>query len=394
MRLKESSIMADHACIIRQRDYYELGLRREAETLRDAGFKVDIICLQQEGRQSVEEDNGVRLHRLPLNRKKGNILRYIWDYFSFFILSAIKVTQLYRKHPYKVIQVNTMPDFLVFATLIPRLLGAKIIVFMKEPTPELGATLHKSSLMPPMLKIIEQLALKYAHSAFTVTQQLKDRYVSRGAKADKIHVVLNAVDARHLLEIDAPFSPDPSYFTLICHGAVEERYGHDTILEAIKLIRTQIPNLRLRIMGIGSYVEPVEELIKELELKDCVEYLGWVSMPRLVEELCKANVGLVAQKSSPYSNLVHTYKMYEYIIFGKPAIISRLESVASYFDDSSMYYFEPNNPQSLAEAIVDLYQHPEKSQELIANARKLYQLYCWDKQSEIFLKIYRDLSKT
>ena len=385
--------MADRVCIIRQRDYYELGLRRETETLRDAEFEVDVICLQQKGHENEEEDNRVRLYRLPLNRKKGNILRYIIDYFSFFVLSAIKVTKLHRKHPYKVIQVNTMPDFLVFATLVPRLLGAKVIAFMKEPTPELGTTLYKSSLMPPILRVVEKLVLKYAHMAFTVTQELKDTYVSRGANADKIHVVLNCPNANHFLAFDGHLEPDPAYFTLICHGAVEERYGHDTILKAVKLARAQVPNLRLRITGTGSYVDETKELIKELELDDCVEYLGWVSMPKLVEELHKADAGIVAQKSSPYSNLVHTNKMYDYIIFGKPAIISRLESVSNYFDDSSMSYFEPNNPQSLAEAIVDLHQHPDKGQELVTNARKLYQLYGWDKQSEIFVKAYQDLLK-
>jgi glycosyltransferase involved in cell wall biosynthesis len=383
--------MADRVCIIRQRDYYELGLRREAETLRDAGFDVDIICLQQEGHPCVEHDNGVCLYRLPLCIKKGGILRYIWNYFSFFILSAIKITQLHCRHPYKVIQVNTMPDFLVFTTLVPRLLGAKVIVFMKEPTPELGATLYESPLIVSVLKTIERLTLKYADLAFAVTQQLKDTYVSRGAKGDKIHVVLNAVDARHILSTDISHHPDPSYFTLICHGAIEERYGHDTILKAIQLARSQVHNLRLRLMGTGSYVDQVTEMIKELKVEDCVNYLGWISEAELVEELQKADVGIVAQKSSAYSNLVHTYKMYEYIIFGKPAIVSRLESTASYFDDSSVYYFEPDNPHSLAKAIVDLYRHPDKRQKLVANAKKLFELYSWDKQSEIFLEAYHNL---
>ncbi len=386
--------MSDRVCIIRQRDYYELPVRREAESLRDTGFAVDVICLHEEGHPKIEEDNGVRLIRLPLNRKKGNIWRYLIDYFSFFVLAALKVTQLHLKHPYKVIQVNTMPDFLVFATLIPRLLGAKIIVFMKEPTPELGATLYKSPLMPKILKVVEQIVLWYADVAFTVTQQLKEVYVSRGAKANKIHVVLNGADVSHFGSMNGTSpKPDPAYFTLICHGAIEERYGQDTILRAVRIAKAHIPNLRLRLIGTGSYVRQIEALITELQLEDCVEYLGWVSMEKLIEELHKADVGLVGQKSSPYSNLVHTNKMYEYIIFSKPAIITRLQSIQAYFNDASMYYFEPDDPHSLAKAIIDLYQHPEKRHSLVANARKLYERYNWGKQSEIFLAAYRNLLK-
>lgn len=381
--------MPPRICIIRQRDYYELPVRREAESLQDAGFTVDIICLQQEGHPYIEQDNGVTLYRLPLTKIKGSISRYFYDYASFFFLAAIKVTQLHLKHRYQAIQVNTMPDFLVFATLIPRLAGAKVVAFMKEPTPELGEILYQSPLITAILKVVEQLALKYANMSFTITQQLKEVYISRGANGNKIQVVLNGPDAAHLLKYVTHAKPDPAHFTLICHGAVEERYGHDTILQGVKLAIPQIPNLRLRLLGTGSYVEKVKAMIDSLELGDYVEYLGWVSMETMVDELCRADVGIVAQKSSPYSNLVHTNKMYEYIILGKPAIITKLDSVYAYFDETSMTYFEPNNPQSLADAILDLYQHPVKGQARLAKAKALYEQYGWEKQGAIFVNAYR-----
>jgi glycosyltransferase involved in cell wall biosynthesis len=378
-------------CIIRHRDYYELPVRREAESLNNAGYEVDVICMQQKGHERFEKNNGIHIYRLPLKRKKGNVFRYLFDYVSFFILSTIKVTQLHLMHPYKAIQVNTMPDFLVFVTIIPRLLGAKVIAFMKEPTPELGITKYKSSILSYMLKFVEQIVLKYADLSFTVTQQLKDVYVSRGANADKIQVVLNGPDPYHFKDYDHNFNPDPSLFTLVCHGAVEERYGHDTILKAVNLARSYVTNLRLKLLGTGSYGETVKNMIKHLQLDDCVEYFGWVSMQKLVEELCRANVGIVAQKSSPYSNLVHTNKMYEYIIFGKPAIITRLKSVSKYFDHSSMYYFEANNPKSLADAIINLHKDSEKCKALVKNAKKLFMMYSWENQSKIFLRAYEEL---
>lgn len=384
--------MSNHVCIIRQRDYYELPVRREAETLRDAGFEVDVICLQQEGHPNVEIDNGITLYRLPVRRRKGNFVRYLYDYFVFFLLASLKLTYLHLKHRYQVIQVNTMPDFLVFCTLIPRLLGAKVIAFMKEPTPELGETLYGPKLMPKILKVVEQGALKYANLSFTVTEQLKATYVRRGARADKIRVILNGPDDKHLLQHRPSLSsPDPDAFTLICHGAVEERYGHDTILKGVQLAKQQVPNLRLRLLGTGSFAPHVQQMISELGLEAYVDYLGWVSMSTLVAELCRADVGLVAQKSSPYSNLVHTNKMYEYIIFGKPVIASCLDAIAAYFDDSSIRYFEPGNPESLAEAIVDLFQHPEKSQSLVSNAKKCYQEYNWEKQGANLVQGYREL---
>ena len=287
-----------------------------------------------------------------------------------------------------------MPDFLVFATLVPKMLGAKIVVMMQEPVPELWQTLHNAP-PPRILRIVEQAALAYAHAALTVTQQLKDVYVSRGADPDRISVILNVPESRFLEsdEETADTSSASRHFSLICHGAIEERYGHDTMLEAVALVRPQIPNLRLRILGRGSYVDEFLARRTRLGLENCVDYLGWVPLSQMVHELRAADVGIVAQKSSPYSNLVHTNKMYQYISFGKPVLASRLKSVEAYFGEDALRFFEPGDAKSLAEGILDLYQHPAKRQALVENAHRLYDQYKWEKQKDIYLSVYQALVK-
>lgn len=383
-------------CLIRQSVYpYELLFRREVETLQRAGFETHVICLDAppaDNHPREETIDGVHVHRLPLTRKKTSIIRYLYDYLSFTLLAALKVTRLHLKHRFAAIQVNTMPDFLVFATFIPKMLGSKILLMMYEPVPELWQTLHNAP-PPHILRTAEQMALAYAHAAFTVTQQLKDVYVSRGADPNKIVVILNVPESRFLetTESSADFSIDPRYFTLICHGAIEERYGHDTILEAAALVRSDIPNLRVRILGGGSYVDEFLAYRDRRGLEDCVKYLGWVPLTQMVHELRAADVGIVAQKSSPYSNLVHTGKMYDYLACGKPILASRLKSVQAYFRTEALYYFEPGNARSLANGILDLYQHPAKRQALAENAQRLYCQYRWDKQKESYLSVYRSL---
>lgn len=378
-------------CIVRQRDYYELPVRREAETLLDAGYHVDVVCMRQAGRPRVETDNGVRLHRLPATRRKGSRLQYVVDYLIFFVMASAKLVQLHRREPFAAIQVNTMPDFLAFATLIPRLTGAKVLVFMKEPVPELATTLLGSTFVRRVLERIEQLVLRYAHAAFTVSQQLKDTYVQRGADARKISVVLNGPDPRSLLSVDVTPRPDPSRFTLICHGTIEEHYGHDTILRAVHRARRAVPGLQLVITGSGGYAGRVRQLIDELALSDCVDFHGWVDERRLVTLLREADAGIVAQKANPYSQLVHTNKMYEYMILGKPVIATRLRAVEAYFDDTCIRFVEPDDPESLAEAIVDLHRHPETREALAAAATERYEQYSWERQGAVLLETYRQV---
>jgi len=388
--------MPKRICLIRHSVYpYELSFRREVETLHRAGYETHVICLdapKEDGRRREEMIDGVHVHRLPLRRKKTGVARYLYDYLSFTLLAAFKVTRLHLRHRFVAIQVNTMPDFLVFATLVPRMLGVKVVAMMQEPVPELWQTLRNTPA-PRILEMAEQAALAYAHAALTVTQQLKDVYVSRGADADKIAVILNVPESRFLASQEGTVGPPPdtTRFTLICHGAIEERYGHDTILEAVALVRPQIPNLRLRILGKGSYVDEFLAHRARLELEDCVDFLGWVTLSQMVQELHAADAGIVAQKSSPYSNLVHTNKMYEYIAFGKPVLASRLRSVQAYFGEDALCYFEPGDAESLAQGMLDLYQHPAKGRALVENAWGLYTRYRWEKQKDIYLSVYQTL---
>ncbi len=389
--------MTFKVCIIRQAIYpYDLLVRREAETLSQAGYETHVICLERPesdpNRAREEVINSVHVHHLPLKRKKTSTARYIYDYVSFAILACIKVTNLHLKHHFAVIQVNSMPDFLVFSTILVKAMGAKIISMMYEPTPELWEDTRKERA-PQILKKVEQAALRYAGLSFTVTQQMKDLYISRGARPEKIRVVLNAPDESFLEMKSIPAGEDSRKdgFVLVCHGAIEERYGQDTILKAVALVKPLIPGIRVRILGKGTYVDQMLKLRQELNLEDCVDYLGYVPLEQMVRELRTADVGIIAQKSSPYSNLVHTGKMYDYISLGRPVLASRLKAVEAYFGQNTLAFFEPDDPKSLAERIIDLYRHPEKRESLAGNAQELYIGYRWKRQKEIYLSAYQEL---
>jgi glycosyltransferase involved in cell wall biosynthesis len=406
-------------CIIRHRDYGELGLRREAEALRDDGHEVHVICMREPGAGAPGVVDGVHVHALALSRRRGSTLRYVVDYLAFLVATTVLLTLLHLRGRFSVVQVNTMPDFLVACTVPVKLLGAKVIVFMKEPTPELGEMKYGPGKWPRVLQMIEQAAIRYSDLVLTVTEELKQTYVRRGADPDKIRVVLNGPGAAQLTPPEAvgpvaasdgenppdiPGQPiaqadegsglpdghtDRDTFTLLCHGAVEERYGHDTILRAVALARHELPGLRFRVTGEGARFAELRRLTRQLGLEQHVDLLGWVSLEELTHELAGADVGIVAQRSSPYSNLVHTNKMYEYILFGKPVIATRLESVSAYFPPDSICYVEPDDAESMAAAIVELARNPDLRERFVRNSRALYEEYGWDRQAELFLDAHR-----
>ena len=98
--------------------YYEEDprVRREAEALVAAGRPVEVFALRREGDPATGTVDGVRVHRLDVQRHQGAGLgRYLREYLSFFVRAAVAATAANRRARFALVQVHTLPDFLVFA---------------------------------------------------------------------------------------------------------------------------------------------------------------------------------------------------------------------------------------------------------------------------------------
>jgi glycosyltransferase involved in cell wall biosynthesis len=373
--------------ILRHSDTLDPQLRREAESLRDAGFDVDVIMLGSDRISADEHVDGVRVRRVPMRRKRGaGNLRYILDYVLFTAVGGGYLTALHLRRRYRVVQVNSMPDFLAFGALVPKLTGARLAVFMKEPMPELFEANGREGLTR-LVERSEQLTIRFADEVLTVTDELKQTFVDRGADGAKITVVLNASSISSVPPETEPRYADPERFTVMCHGLVAERYGIDTIVDAAAKAREEVPGLRVWIAGDGPYADDVRRRIDERGVGDVVEFLGFLPVSDLLDRLASADAGIVAQKASSYSHLVHTTKMYEYFAFGKPVIASRLHSVTRLFGPESLELYDAGDPADLASAIVRLAQDPDRRAALAAAASTASASHGWDRQREVYLDV-------
>ena len=375
---------------MRQTRYYELQLQREAEALRDAGFEVELIHMRQDRSSRREVVNGIAVSTLPGSMGRSSKLRYVFDYARFFVLVAGTLTARHLRRPYAVIQVNTMPDFLVFATALPKLFGSRVVAYMHEPSPELAESLFGPGRVSRALARVEQLVLRFADHSIAVTDQLKERYVERGARPEGITVVLNGADPQSLLGNWTPPGSEGAKdtFTVVCHGSIEDRYGQDTIVEAARILKPELPDLRVVIVGRGKATDALVAQIVEAGVGDVVSFEGWVTDERLRELLHSADVGIVAQKATPYSHLVSTNKMVDYWIFGLPVIASRLRAVSELCDDSTLEFYEPGDPHDLARAIRHLHDDPARREELARNGRRAEEALGWSVQREKYLGVF------
>ena len=371
-------------------------VRREVDALARAGHEVDVICMRRPGQPLYERSGSVAVYRVPLQHKRGGPLRYLFEYLSFPSAAFLCAGALAARRRWDVVQVNTLPDWLVFAAVLPRLLGARVLLDLHECMPEFFGTKFGATPSHPVVRLLawlEQASIRFADLAITCTEQMRAAFIARGAEGEKIQVILNSADEEifdpHRYP---PTGSGPDRFVLLSHGSIEERYGLDTAIRAVARLTGAIPGLRLEIFGEGAYQDELQELAEQLGVEDRVFFSnGLVPLDELLRAIAAADAGLVAMKRDSFRDLTHTNKMFDFIAMRRPVIVSRTASVEAYFDESCFQLFDSEDDRDLARAIRELHADPGLRQRLVSRAADVNEPYRWPRQRELYRHVVERL---
>ena len=81
----------------------------------------------------------------------------------------------------------------------------------------------------------------------------------------------------------------------------------------------------------------------------------------------------------------------EYVAMGKPVVASAQTTMKSYFDDSSIMFFEPGNEKYLARCVLEICSNPSKGCSMAFCASKQFEKYKWEVVKYDYLGIYEKL---
>jgi glycosyltransferase involved in cell wall biosynthesis len=370
--------------------------RKEAEALARAGHEVDIISLVDGKHNTAPKEtvNGVTIYRIPVRHMRKGLVRYIYEYTLALILFAWTLTRLHLRRRYDVISIANMPDTHIFAALIPKVMGARIVADWHECMPEIYVMKYGLSAHHPAIRammFVERAALGFADHVITCNEEMKRTFVTRGTPAHKISWILNTPYQEEFRPAENLVAKTDDSFVLITHGSIEERYGIDIAVRAMAIVRRAVPGARLEIFGKGTALDGLVALTKELGLEETVVFRGFVPMEDLVRAVQEADAGLVTVLQNSAMRWVNTSKMFEYVATGKPVIISRSPAVEDYFDNTCMAFFDNNDPNDLARVIVGLYHNAEQRHVLAQNAARTYEQLKWSVESIRYCRLIESL---
>jgi glycosyltransferase involved in cell wall biosynthesis len=368
-------------------------VRRKAEALVSAGYTVDVLALRPEGGKKQYTVNGVQVHTIALGKKRGSLARYAFEYCAFFLWAMWRLTRMMRRRRYSIVDVNTLPDFLIFAAIVARWMGATLVLDMHEITPEFYISKYgiaEDSWLIRLLKYLERISFNFADYVITINEPILQLLVGRGLSPSKAIVVMNAVDeSRFVAKAAPPLGADspPGRFVMMYHGTLTPIYGLDIAIEALALAGAQAPGAELWILGSGTEQEKLARLAEERGVASRVKLIGQVPAATIPDWLAQCDAGILPIRRDVFLDFAFPNKLPEFIIAGKPTLVSRLRAIRHYFGEEALAFFEPNSAAALASEIVRLAKDRPRRDRLVIEARRQYEPIRWDLMKQRYLTL-------
>jgi glycosyltransferase involved in cell wall biosynthesis len=364
----------------------------------DQGMQVEVICLRERPDEPRREVfNGVKILRVPLRRRRGGVLAYVVDYVSFLIVALVVLAARSCVRRFDVVHVHNMPDILVFSALVPKLFGARVILDLHDPMPELMTCIFD---LPPesagvrLLRKVEGWSIAFADVVLTPNRAFKRLFAARTRHGDKIHVVMNAPD-EDIFALRSPTVRSRSAnqpFIAMYHGSILERNGLDVAVEAVGAARSVVPGLELRIYGAPTpFLDRVLATARERGLDRVVRYFGGKRLEEVVTSIDECDLGVIPNPRNAFTDHNLPTRIFEYLCRGKAVIAPRTPGIQDYFGDGDLLFFEPGEAADLARGLVAAWEKPDVIAEVVARGQQVYITNRWTGERERFVGLLRGL---
>ncbi len=376
-------------------------VRREAESLVASGRPVDVFGLRRPGDEPRAELNGVSIRRLDVQRHQGaGLWTYLREYAAFLLRAGWAVAGAHRRRHYALVQVHTLPDYLVAAALPLRLRGVPVILDLHEAMPEFFRSRFPRAANPlfhHLLLLQERASIGLATAVVTVNEAMRERLLGLGVRPDKVSVVANSPS---LARFDTATQPPRSFaedgtVRLVYAGALTPTYELDVALDALAMLRRDRPDLEISfdVYGRGDAAERLVEQATTLQLGERVTFHGRIPIDDVPAAIGRADIGLAPTRRDAFTDVSLSTKVFEYAAMGKPVVASRLATVEHYFPPDTLATYRPGDAMDLARAILGLVDRPEEREARRAATERRTDELSWSRQAAGYVALIERLAR-
>jgi glycosyltransferase involved in cell wall biosynthesis len=243
------------------------------------------------------------------------------------------------------------------------------------------------------------IAKIYNNTLLKITLKLTDKIIITQEKylnyspylkkyKNKIVIIPNSVDLSRFKKLPEIKKEKDAVFFLSVLDKYHKYKGLDYLLEAIKIVKNNITNVKLIIGGRGELLDYYKNRVKKLNIEDNVKFHGFIPDEKLTEYYNKCEVFILPSIDSKQEGF--GIVLIEALACGTPVVTTNIVGMA---DEIKKYnagmVVEPKNSKLLAESIIKVLANSEK---YTSNIKEIIKKFDIKTNTEKLLSIYKHLN--
>lgn len=362
-----------------------------AVNLARIGGNVHIITKDAPDAPDYEIAEGVHIHRVPLYPPEIPQEEWVSWTLQFNVALLERAVPIINERIGKV-HVLHAHDWLVAHAAISLKHAYRIPLVATIHATEYGR--HQGYIPEGMSRIIHQIEWWLTFESvrtITCSNYMRDEVIRIfELPEDKVTVIPNGIEYE-LFEGDEDterirrqFLAPGSRMVFFVGRLVYEK-GVQTVIEAMPKVLEEVPDVRFLVAGTGPHVRALQAMIEEFGMGDKIKLLGFVDADKLVKFYKCADITVVPSIYEPFGMVV-----LEAMVAGSPVIVADTGGLKeTVIHEETGLCFKPNDPDSLARAMIRVLKDAELAQRLTSDAQRFIgEKYNWGRIARHTMDVY------
>lgn len=371
---------------------------QEAQTLRDGGYQVSVICPKGgQWQKGYENLDGVHIYRYAPPPEAHGKLAYVWEYSYSWAATALLSLVVFARHGFDIIHTANPPDIFFTLARLYKFLGKKFVFDQHDLCPEVFMSRFgtREGLIPRLLFLLEAQTYNTADIVLATNESYREAAITRGRKSpDKVFVVRSAPDLSKFYEVPAdPSLREGKRYLVAYLGVMAPQDGVDYLIRSIDHVVHQLgrTDIRFVLIGGGDSWHDLKQMAEDRGLAEWVHFTGRIPDADLQRYLSSADVGVAPDPKNELNDVSTMNKILEYMAVGRPIVSFDLKESRFSAQDGAVYA-TPNDELDFARKIVELLDDPARRAEMGERNRvRLREKLSWDYTRIELLRAYAHL---
>ena len=366
---------------------------QESCALRDAGYRVSVICPKARGFvRSRETLEGIEIYRYCVWEASGP-LGYLLEYALALAAQFRLALLVYARTRFRVLQACNPPDTIFLVALFFKLFGVRFIFDHHDLNPELyEAKFGRRDFGYKLVCWAERLTFRTADVSIATNESYREVASLRGKMhSERVFVVRSCPDLERVRKGPAqPELKEGRRYLVVYLGVMGPQDGLDLLLESIASIAhgSKRQDILFVLIGAGTELSQLKALAREKGLEPLVRFKGRLPDEEVAAYFSTADLGVAPDPATPMNDKSTMNKILEYMTFGLPVVLYDLTEGRRSAADAALYA-RPGAPEEFARQILKILDSESLRRELGACGRKrIEESLNWESEKRSLLEAY------